>query len=211
MINPRYAAAVAVLLAVALVPTVIHSYRGAHADDGWRTTRLPETLADARSTPTGRRPGWVRETFATDDWIERTFRINGVETTLFVARSYDPKRLYHHPELALLRGTQTTPAGVTTSRARPDLPLHLVETERAGARGIAVYALHYDETYVDDPLLFQLRTSIELLVSRRKPMTIFMTHALAGSANAIDEAPAVRLLLSAIGAFEQQEPDRSAR
>lgn len=204
MISPRYAAPVAVLLALALVPTVIHSYRGTRLDDGLDAGGIAEILDGMASSPTGRRPSWVENNFDTTDWIERTYDVDGVETTLFVARSYDPKRLYHHPELALLRGNQTTPAGVAMGRARPDIPLHVVATERGGQKGVAVYALLYDGAYIDDPVLFQLRTSLELLVSGRRPLTLFMAHALAGRPESVDEAPATRLLLAAVQDFERR-------
>lgn len=203
MINPRYAAPVAALLAIALIPTVIHSYRGARLDDGWRAAEIPEMLEGMASKPTARRAEWVDTNFDTADWIERTYTVGGVETTLFVARSYDPKRLYHHPELALLRGTQTTPEGVVRSSSREDVPLHVVRTERGGVPGVAVYALHYGDGYIDNPVLFQLRTSVELLVSRRRPMTLFMTHALSGRTSSVDGTPAARLLLSALREFER--------
>lgn len=204
MISPRYAAPVAALLALALVPTVIHSYRGVRLDDGLRASAIAETLDGMPSTPTGRRPGWVLNTFDTEDWIERTYSVGGLETRLFVARSYDPKRLYHHPELALLRGSQTTPAGVRTSRARPDVPLHVIATERGGRQGVSVYALQYDGAYIEDPVAFQLRTSVALLVSGRKPLTLFMASAAEGSPAAVDDAPATRLLLAAIADFERR-------
>lgn len=203
MISPRYAVPVAALLAVALVPTVIHSYRGARLDDGSRASRIATTLDGMTSSATARRPGWVQNNFDSDDWIERTYDAGGIEVTLFVARSYDAKRLYHHPELALLRG-ETTPAGVVASRQRPDIPLHVVRTTRNRQEGVAVYALHYGGGYIDNPVLFQLRTAVELLVSRRRPLTLFMASAAAGSPETVHEAPATRLLLAAIADFERQ-------
>ena len=209
MISPRYAVPVAVLLGLALVPTVIHSYRGATRDDGLRAGAIADTLDGSASTPTERRSAWVQKNFDTGDWIERTYVVDGTAVTLFVARGYDAKRFYHHPELAVLRGTQAVAAGVTRTRAHPDIPIHVLETEQKDRRGIAVYALRYDDRYIDNPLLFQLRTSLELLVSGRKPLTLFMASALAGSRDTLDEAPAVRLLLAAIDSFELQKVGQS--
>ena len=45
MIAPRFATAVCVLLALALIPTIIHSYAGVVVEDGRRASALPETLA----------------------------------------------------------------------------------------------------------------------------------------------------------------------
>ena len=211
IISPRYAVPVAVLLAFALVPTVIHSYRGARVDDGTRAAIIATALEGMSSSPTQRRAAWVQNNFDTGDWIERTYNAGGTEVTLFVARSYDAKRLYHHPELALLRGTETTPAGVVESRQRPDIPLHVIRTSRDMQQGVAVYALQYGGAYIDNPVLFQIRTAVELLVSRRKPLTLFMASALAGSAESVHDAPATRLLLAAIADFERQTAARAGR
>jgi len=204
MISPRYAVPVAVMLALALVPTVIHSYRGVRVNDDRRTAAIAATLDGMASTPTARRAPWVKNHFESDDWIERTYTRDRTSVTLFVARSYDAKRLYHHPELALLRGAETTPRGTAYVAARPDVPLHLIEIEQDGRRGLAVYALHYDGRFIDNPVLFQLRASASLLVSGRRPLTLFMATDLEGRRDALDKSPAARVLLEAIGSFERQ-------
>jgi hypothetical protein len=203
-ISSKYAAAVAVLLALALVPTVIHSYGDARSDDGLRAAAITPVLAGMTSSPTDRRAGWGESHFDTNDWIERTYDVNGVPGTLFVARSYDAKLLYHHPELAVLRGFETTPAGIASSRERQDVPLHVIGIERNGQKGVAVYALRYERSFIEDPVMFQLRTAVELLVSRRKPLTLFMASALSGSVEKAGETPAAQLLLAAIADFERQ-------
>jgi hypothetical protein len=203
-ISCRYGVAIAILLALALVPTVIHSYGDARFDDGRRAAAVARVLSGMNSTPTDRRPGWGQSHLDTDDWIERIYDVQGVEGTLFVARSYDAKRLYHHPELAVLRGFETTPAGVTRNPERPDVPLHVISLERNGRKGVAVYALRYENAFIENPVLFQLRTAVELLVSRRRPLTLFMASALDSTADNAAAAPATRLLLAAIADFERQ-------
>ena len=123
---------------------------------------------------------------------------------MFAGRSYDAKRLYHHPELAVMRGTETTPAGITRAAARPDVPLHVLTTKKESRKGVAVYALLYDRRFVESPVLFQLRTSAELLVTGRKPMTLFLASDLSGDPARIDEAPSTHLLLAAIASYESQ-------
>jgi hypothetical protein len=204
MMHARFAAPVAILLGLALVPTAIHSYRGTVLPDGLTTRAIPAQLAGAGSTPTSRRGGWVSNAFASDDWVERTYRLEGQEVTLFAARSYDPKRLYHHPELALLRGTETAGAGLVHVPARPHIPLHVLTTSRGGRQGVAVYALLYDGRFIAHPITFQLRTSAELLVRGRKPMTLLFASDLSGSPEALSEAPAARIVLAAIDAFQAQ-------
>ena len=206
MISARHARLVAVLLGFALIPTAIHSYWGAVADDGLHAAGVPAALSDMPSTPTARKPLWVMNNFQSEDWIERTYHAASADVVLFVGRSYDPKRLYHHPELALLRGYETAPVGTTYSSSRPDVPLHVVTTKKNDQRGVAVYALLYGGQFIADPVAFQLKTSAELLVGGRKPMTLFLASDLAGDPDHAGDSPAARVLLAAIAAFEAQSP-----
>lgn len=210
MIHGRYAAVTAIVLALALVPTTIHTYMGEVKVDGLTTGAIAEALAGLSSTPTPRKAAWVKNNLESEDWIERVYGDGANRVTLFVARSYDAKRLYHHPELALLRGTETRPAGIARATERPEVPLHLLTTAKDGATGIAAYALLYDGRFVADPIMFQLRTAVELLFSRRKPLTIFMASDLSGKASSINDAPATRVLLAALGAFEAQPSGATA-
>ena len=205
MINPRFAPVTCVLLALALIPTIIHGYRGLKVEDGLEVSAIPEELAGMRSRPTGRKANWAEETLGAHDFIERRYRAGSEEIELFVGRSFDAKRLYHHPELAILRGTGTAPAGLSTLPGRPDVPVHLLTTSRQGQRGIAVYALSYENAYVKDPILFQLRIAGPLLFSGRRAMTLFLASDLSGSIQRLGEAPSTKLLAAAIEAFEQQE------
>lgn len=207
MISPRFAAVTAVLLAMTMVPTIIHSYRGVEIADGLTVGVIPDVLAGMSSVPTGRKARWVQENLRSADWLERTYRADGDEVRVFVGRSYDAKRLYHHPELALLRGTETHPVGVIYVEARPDVPLHVLRTGHGGRRGVAVYALLHGGQFVERPILFQLWTSVELLFRGRKPMTLFLAADATGRAGALEQAPATKVLLAAIAAFEAQRSD----
>lgn len=210
MVSARYAGPVAALLAFALVPTVIHNYWGAVTADGLTTRQIAPAFGSVQSTPTERKAAWVQNVFDSTDWVERIYRKDGNDVVFFAGRSYDAKRLYHHPELALLRGTETTPRGVVRASARPEIPMHLLTTKAKGRQGIAVYALLYDGRFIDNPVMFQLRTSAALLVSGRKPMTLFLASDLSGSPSKIDDAPATRVLLDAIASFERQASSPSA-
>ena len=207
MISSRYAAATVLLVALALVPTVIHSYLDLTVDDGVVVRSVPETIDGMTSRPTERRPGWMKNNFDTDDWIERIYLVGADEVTVFVGRSFDAKRLYHHPELALLRGTVTTPAGVSRVQTAPHVPLHVVTTARSGKAGVAVYALLAEGTFIEDPIAYQLRTSARLLVSGRRPMTLIMASDLAGDRNRLDEAPATKVLLAILKTLQPGQAD----
>ena len=159
---------------------------------------IPETVDGSTSQPTDRRAEWVASRFDTaGNWIERVYRVGAHDVTLFVGHTFDAKRVYHHPELALLRGTQTSPAGVSRV-GTASIPVHVLKTARAGSTGVAVYALLADGTFVENPVAYQLRASARLLVSGRRPMTLIMATDLAGDRDKLDEAPATKLLVAVL-------------
>ena len=206
MISTKFAPATALALVLALVPTVIHGYKRIRIDDGLTVAAIPAELRGMTSTPTARKPSWAKDVFDSDDWVERTYQAGGHQVRLLAARSYDPKRLYHHPELAIMRGQEFQPAGVISLSSRPDLPIHLLTTTRRGQDGTVAYALLYNGQFVRDPILFQLRAAAGLLVSGRRAMTLFLTSDLSGIARQPEEAPATKVLVAAIESFESQSP-----
>ncbi len=208
MISLRFAPATALVLALALVPTVIHGYKGIRIDDGLTVSAIPAELGGIMSTPTNRKASWAKDVFASHDWIERTYQTSSFPVRLMAARSYDPKRLYHHPELALLRGQEFEPAGTIALPGRPEVPVHVLKTTRTGQRGTVAYVLLYNGEFVRNPILFQLRTSASLVVSGRRAMTLFLASDLAGDAERLEDAPSVKLLGDAITSFEAQTAAR---
>jgi hypothetical protein len=137
----------------------------------------------------------VRELFGADDFIERRYD----DTTLFVARSYDLKALYHHPELgaAYARSYDTHRVQQVST---PDGPvaMHVL----TGTGGLACYVLLYDREYVADPLLFHAKQALVMLFSPRRPMTLFFAHGPASSSPT--ESPAARLVVAALHSFLAQ-------
>ena len=201
MISARYAPALCVVLALALVPTVIHSYVGAVVTDRLATSAIPATLAGYASAPSGRDAGWGGRRFDSTDWIERAYTSPGDEVVLTVLRSYDLKKLYHHPELDVAYGTPFLRQETRRFGSNPDIPVHVLysDTDRGS---IVVYVLHYDGGFVADPLMFQLRTASDLLFSGRKPMTLLFARDLnAPSAANVESLPVVKLLFAAVEQF----------
>jgi len=201
VISPRYAPAICVLLALALVPTVIHSYVGVVETDTRTTNSIPALLAGYPSSPSGRDAGWGARRFEATDWFERRYTSTTDEVLLTVLRSYDLKVLYHHPELDIAYGTPFLRQETRTFPDHPDIPIHVLYTDIE--RGsIALYALHYDNSFVADPLLFQFRTATDLLFSGRKPMTlIFARDVSAPDGAKVETLPVTALLFAAIEQF----------
>jgi len=201
MIAPRFATAVCVLLALALIPTIIHSYAGVVVEDGRRASALPETLAGFKSRPSDRSATWGQRRFESHDWIERVYTTPAGDVQLTVIRSYDLKGLYHHPELAVAYGTSFERARLEALPERPDIPVHVLETGRDSGSG-AFYVLHYDERFVSDPIWFQIRAAGEMLFRGRRAMTLFFVRQRDFRPGAsLAEQPSIVLLRSAIQQF----------
>ena len=172
MISTRYALPLALILMLALIPTVIHSYLGLKTDDGLSATDIRPTLDNFNSTQTKRLPGWGKETFGCEDWIERIYTDEqGKSLRLFVGRSFDHKRLYHHPELALSYAKDLRSEGQVSLPGQPDIPINLLGNETRPL--MAAFALLYDGKFIDNPISHQIGDSLKQLVSAKKPMTLF--------------------------------------
>jgi hypothetical protein len=198
VISTRYLPTIGVLVAAALVPTIRHSYLGVKTHDGRTAAAIHVQSNGQDGESTKRSQAWVLENFSTTDFIERRYP-GGL--TLFVARSYDAKRLYHHPELAVAYGRTYDNATIVRPVTRPDIPLHVL----GGADGTSVYALLFGERFVDDPFRFQLENALALLVRPRGLMTLFFVHSpTAYPANTVTTSPEAALVLSAIESFTAQ-------
>jgi hypothetical protein len=201
--SPRYAPATAVLLALALVPTLIHSYSNTAVDDGRRASAIPGVLAGFPSVATDRPQNWGQRRFESQDWIERHYvGDRGLRVTLTVVRTYDAKSVYHHPELAVsYHRVSFTSERVERSPTRPEIPIHVLQPS-AGTRAIGMYILHYEDRFIDNPLLFQVRSAGELLFSRRQPMTLFFVLDDVPTPNVeLMDSAAAKVLFAAIDAL----------
>ena len=201
MISARYVLPVALVLALAMVPTVIHSYLGLQTDDGLSSRTINEELFVYASEPTKRKDKWVEDMFAGHDWVERIYRNReGKEFRLFVARSYDHKKLYHHPELALSHGVGFGKSEIVNLAGREGAPVFVLRGE--SGPGVAMYALHYDGEYVGDPIFHQIRNSLSLLFSERKPITLFYISGNSAAPNEdLENSDMGQLLISAVESF----------
>ena len=204
MISTRFLSVVCALVGLALVPTLIHSYAETTVRDGLSTQVISTSLAGYQGVPSGRNATWGKRRFDSDDWMERDYTSNGDTVKLSVIRSFDPKSLYHHPELAIAYGPSYIRNEVRRFAQRPDVPVHMLYTDK-DVGTVAMYALLYDNGYVTDPVWFQLRTAGALLVSGRRPMTLVFarqTGVPAGRNPAATDAATI--LFAALEAFNRQ-------
>jgi hypothetical protein len=207
VISTRHVPAIVALLALAIVPTLIHSYSDSAADDGRRTRTIPTVLAGYPSVPSDRPQGWGQRRFKSNDWIERHYVAErGARVTLTVVRTYDAKSVYHHPELAVsYHRTSFAGERIEHFESRPEIPVHVLQSS-PGQRAFGLYALHYEDRFVDNPLTFQIRSAGELLFSRRQPMTLFFVLDDAPPSNvSAAESSAATVLFAAIDALVSGE------
>jgi hypothetical protein len=196
VISTRYLPAVCALVAITLVPTFIHSYSDSAVRDGLTTASIPMRLAGYTGTPSRRNASWGQRQFDSHDWTERVYESGPDLVTLAVVRSYDAKALYHHPELATTESTFNE----TVVRRFPQQPGIPVFVLSGGASGIALYALQYDGTFVENPIRVQLRMAGEMLFSGRKAMTLFFLSDQSPGSN-VEALPSLRLFFEAIDRF----------
>ncbi|GAB4254176.1 MAG: hypothetical protein Kow0065_00920 [Methylomicrobium sp.] len=204
MLSTRYSLLVAFALSLALIPTVIHNYLGLTTEDGRAVRHIAVRLGAFDSHPTQRNPNWGEITFGSNDWFERHYQDqHGRLVRLFAARAYDHKRLYHHPELALSYGGDFEDQGIVILKEASGLPVKLLRNRNG--RGLVAYALHYDDQFIDHPIRHQLKESLELLISPRKPITLFYVSD-NDTPKHVDfkDTPAARLLKSAVDDFLTQ-------
>ena len=203
--SARYGLPVALVLFLALLPTAIHSYVGMRVDDGLTTTAIPDSLAGFHGVKTSRSASWGQRRFDSADWIERLYTAGNQNVRLVVARSFDLKKLYHHPELAAADGTDLRSTGIQRSMNGTPV-VHTLESA-GGPRQVVLYALAYDGAFIEDPLWFQVRTAGKLLVGGRRQMTLFFVHQSDVPPNQPQgETAAAVLLHAAVEAFSRQQP-----
>ena len=193
--SSRFAPAMLVAIAVALVPTVLHNYLGLKIDDGRQAATISPYLDGFAGYASDRDAGWGERWLASRDWFERRYASGADQVMLTVVRSYDWKGLYHHPELAVARGVGLREAGVYSVGGAP---MHVLRPDRDGSPG-AVYLLHYDDAYIDSPTRFQIAKAGELLFRGPKPMTLaFARDLTAPLRGEIGELPSTRVLIAAM-------------
>ena len=87
--------------------------------DGRTLQSIPMSLAGRYGSATERGTRWAATTLEAEDAIERRY---GPDVTLFAARSFDAKQLYHHPELAVAYGSSYSSSGVRPRRVPAAVP-----------------------------------------------------------------------------------------
>lgn len=175
MISRRHATPLALVLTVALLPTLRHGYTRFVLPAVQITPRdLPPTLGSIPGADRELGRAWMVNTYDADSWAQRTYALPGRgEFSLFVARGFDLKKLYHHPELGILRGHSFSPARRTPLDAAGS-PVFVLEG--TSSEDAAVYALLYEGQWVANPYMMQLYSAVTSLWGGRRPLTLVLVH-----------------------------------
>lgn len=202
MISSRYTPSIVLLLLLALVPTIIHSYLKAKTDDRIVIKSILPDVKGYTSEPfTRHNAEWVKSMFDSEDWIERIYHPkDGKKIRLFITRSYNHKRLYHHPELGLSHGNDLKKEGIVFLGEERSIPVHLLRN--SSGLGLVAYALLYDGQFIDNPVSHQLQDSLRQLVSASRPMTLFYVSDITTPASVdFSQTSAALVLKTAIAGF----------
>jgi hypothetical protein len=148
---------------------------------------------------------WSKPQFSSDDAFEREYRTwSGVPVRLVVIRSYDAKALYHHPELAVAYGKGLASAGRGSLSGPPSVPVFVLRSEGDLAPAHALYAVQVGGRFVDDPLWFQVRQSMAMLIGGRPRATLFFARGAGPLPETLDSSAVADVLAAAIRAFLDQ-------
>jgi hypothetical protein len=191
MITTRHAWLVAGLLLLTLVPTYFNVYRQPPELEPGALAAAIDLQGDREATPGRHDAGWVAAHFAAHDFVERRYHVGAQELELFAARTWDAKKLFHFPELALTYGRSVT---AERKEELDGVPVRVLEFRNRATVRVSVSALFYGKQPVRDPMPFLLRSLPELFVGRREPMTLIYVQ---GEAR-LDGEEALRTELEAL-------------
>jgi hypothetical protein len=188
----------AALLVVALLPTLVHSYRGYDVTPTPITANtLPRALGGAAGVDRARDPVWMRATFGADSWAERAYEVPGQgRLTIFAARGSDLKKLYHHPELGALHGRSFDRVRLVPLDADATRPMHVLQNDTTGDS--AIYVLLYDGEWVSNPYWLQVSSAVSSLWRGRRPLTLVMVYGPGVLENGLPVEAARRALAEAV-------------
>lgn len=171
-VSSRYTRPICFSFLPVLAVVVVHSYVGIRSDDCPGSAAVSAELA-AGGSPSS--PG-MRSVFDAFDWHDGTLAVPQTSSHLkfAVVRSYDPKKLYHHPEVAFVREAAATGRGLDwVTVDGENLPIHRAYYSVKQPAIFVAYVLMYRSQPVSNPYWTQLRSFPAELLTGQRPMTLF--------------------------------------
>jgi exosortase len=169
-VSTRFALPLAALCTAALVPVALNSYAGRRNDD----CAHPEVLVPGGGAASGREPF--------DAFAFRQGSVRGAaDLSYTIARSYDPKKIYHRPEYWLTGHREPiASAADEIDAADRSLPIRRLEFRAPHGRvDLAAYLLVYRGEPVASPIRAQLAAAPALVLRGQQPMTLYYARVVA--------------------------------
>jgi hypothetical protein len=173
-LSRRYALHAIALLLLPLSPVLIQTYGRYDTDDCAHVQALlGRGPIEGAEDPRGR---WVKDLFSAVQWKEGSLPpgSSSAEFKTAVIRSYDAKKLYHHPESALVRGASLKSRGTEWIEVGGEsIPIQRVYYDGADSATIVAFMLVYGSRPVGNPYVAQFTALGRELRRGRTPMTMF--------------------------------------
>jgi len=177
-LSRRYVPYILACLLPTLIPVLLHSYRGFQVDDCKNPSQLFPASSEGK---TDEQPElWMHKEGKGIQWDEGTYASDssGLRLNFVIARSYDPKRLYHRPEIMFVPDTTPDRRRVEwLENPTEKLPIHRAYYEPGKPTIMVAYLLVYNSTPVASPYLAQITAFPFQLVGGSRPMTMFFISA----------------------------------
>ncbi|MCP4007608.1 MAG: hypothetical protein GY725_25790 [bacterium] len=177
-ISARYAPHIAVMLAVVLIPVVIHDYVGWRRDDCANPgVLIPDSYAERQPE---KRQSFMKSAFAADQWREGRVHGDRGETPLSysIIRSWNAKRVYYRPAHRIAPARKPSGEHLKWVEHKGErIPIHVGDFGKrtlGGVRSLSVYALLYDSQPVANPYWTQLLAAPSMLIRGSQPMTLLI-------------------------------------
>ncbi len=175
ILSTRYVPHMAVMILVAMVPIVVHSYLDLRSDECADPVRL---AASSSWRHQKERDAFMRERLGAHQWKEGRLPAEPGEPSIHytIARSYDAKRLYYRIERRLLVAEPDLQKIIKVQANSEQLPIRTLRFHpKPGSAGAAVaaYLLVYDGRPVGNPYVNQLLAAPLRMLTGRLPMTAF--------------------------------------
>lgn len=172
----RWAPHFCALLAVSLIPVVLHAYVGIEAEDCEKASGIAPHWAP--SDPPSGPERYIEKRMKPSHWREGTLRgEHGSILHYTIARGFDAKHIYYRPEYKLVRHERPVAHEVRWIDADGEkLPVHRpIYEARRGNRpvGFAAYLVLYGGRPVENPYRTQLRAAPLQILTGRVPATLF--------------------------------------
>jgi hypothetical protein len=177
-VSSRYSAALALLLALAVVPVAAHSSKSLRGDD----CANPAALVPGDGPVDAARATLMEQQYQASQWREGILPAVGdlPELRFAVVRSYEPRLLYYRGSRRLWQ--EVEPGGDTIEWLESDdgkLPIvrSRLTGDRPGyARAVIASLLVYEGEPVEKGWISQLRAAPRQIFTGSRPMTMFVVR-----------------------------------